>query len=471
MSLTAVVWFAIFVALFVLAVYRPIYGLILYFFTFFLFPDFWWWGKGTPLQGYRWNLYAGIVVMLGILRHGRSGLQESDLGRRVQWCAIGILLNATFVHFVLAPDRLISEEPYYLLQKFVLLHFLIRGAVRSRADFVLLLLALLLGAGYTGYEVTFNDRGKMDGSRLEGIGAAGVRNSNELSALYVVLMPLYGGLFFIGSRLYKGVVAVVTPMILNVLLMCNSRGAFLGAIVSAGAFLATATGPIRKKAFGGLLLGGIAVFLLLGDPDILMRFSTTFVSAEERDNSASGRLMFWTAAANMLVDHPLGAGGDGFSKAYARNYLPAVGYVERENRAVHNGIINEACEWGLQGWILRMLYIGAAVLAARRAMKWQLKQGDMNSAIMGGCLLASMAGFLMTCMFGDYLDNEWGYWIVALMTVYARLYGKEAAAETADATPVERTASEAPVRAGMPGRAAASGIGLPAGVRRNPLTS
>ncbi len=181
--------------------------------------------------------------------------------------------------------------------------------------------------------------------------------------------------------------------------------------------------------------------------------------------------MFWTAAANMLVDHPLGAGGDGFSKAYARNYLPAVGYVERENRAVHNGIINEACEWGLQGWILRMLYIGAAVLAARRAMKWQLKQGDMNSAIMGGCLLASMAGFLMTCMFGDYLDNEWGYWIVALMTVYARLYGKEAAAETADATPVERTASEAPVRAGMPGRAAASGIGLPAGVRRNPLTS
>ncbi len=105
---------------------------------------------------------------------------------------------------------------------------------------------------------------------------------------------------------------MVAPLILNVLLLCNSRGAFLATIAAGAVFVVAALrGPASKKAKQGLALGVLAFFFLLGDPEILDRFTTMFVGGDERDDSAESRLVFWSAALEMIADHPLGAGGDG----------------------------------------------------------------------------------------------------------------------------------------------------------------
>ena len=67
----------------------------------------------------------------------------------------------------------VGGNQFVLVAKFVLLFALIITSVRTTSDLRVVLWFLALSAAYIGYEVTINDRGQMDGSRLEGVGAAG----------------------------------------------------------------------------------------------------------------------------------------------------------------------------------------------------------------------------------------------------------------------------------------------------------
>jgi len=414
-------WLGAAALLVMLSMIRPVFGASLYFLTFFLFPASWWWGKELP--DLRWNLYAGVLflaaVMLGTMRQAPA---RADTSRSLGLLAILILANATFVHLIFAADTAISLEAYILLAKFVLLFFLLRMAVKTPTDLRIVLWAMALGAAYIGYEVTINDRGSLTGSRLEGIGAAGVQNANQLASLMVAVLPLVGALFFLGRRWEKVGAAILAGFVLNVLILCNSRGAFLSTIAAGIVFFLVCGGPGRKQAVRALGLAALATFLLLGDPDITNRFLTTFSSAEERDSSADNRLLFWRAGLNMVADHPFGAGGGGFAKVYSGRYLTSIG-INVQSRAVHNGFINEMCEWGIQGLALKLLFVLVAVTQTRRALKLQSYRGDPVQALLGACFIGALAGFLGTCLFGDYMDEEWGFWLVALMSAYSRMYG------------------------------------------------
>jgi hypothetical protein len=48
--------------------------------------------------------------------------------------------------------------------------------------------------------------------------------------------------------------------------------------------------------------------------------------------------------------------------------------------------------------------------------------GNVRGALFGCCLLAGTVGWLTTCCFGDFLDDEWAYWIPAILIGHARVY-------------------------------------------------
>lgn len=425
MSLTALVWLAAVAGLAVLTLSRPAYGFALYLLTFFANPAYWWWGKEVP--GIQWNFYSGWVFLIAAAIHASSSKQITEkVGTRlVGVFAVAMAVNATGVHLVLAPDYTVSFDSYLLLVKFVLLYFMIVASARTPRDYRLLLWAIVLGAAYVGYEISLNDRGHFGRGRLEGAGVPGAKMANNLASLFVVALPIAGALFFVGKRWEKWLAALSAPFILNVILLCSSRAAFLGIFAAAVAFLVAVPGRARKQALYALALGGVVTFALLGDPDIMARFGTIFVSSEEQlDNSARSRLVYWTAGVRMIADHPLGAGGAGFKRAYASEYLAGVG-IDVNARSVHNGFINDAAEWGLQGLTLHLLFIGSGMWLMLRVARYRNALGDRNGPIMCAALIGAMIAFLITCIFGDFLDAEWGYWIVALMVGYARLYGPE----------------------------------------------
>jgi hypothetical protein len=421
MSATSLAWAALGGMLVLFSMGRSVWAVALYLMTFFAAPQLWWWGNELPEM--RYQFWAGIVL-LGAVLWSLSRSSE-DAGRRFTWthaAAVGIALNATMVNFVLASDPVTSGEDWIELLKFVLLFFLMWGAVQNRRDYRVALLAMALGAAYIGYEVTINERGDFNGARLENVGAPGADDANSLANLMLLTLPLIGSLFASSTIREKLIVITGAPLALNVLLLCNSRGAFLGLIGAGFTFLLIARGPMRKKAVRALLLGSVALYLLLGDPKILDRFSTTFVGSEERDASAASRFQFWEAGLRMVADYPLGAGGGSFKYVHGARYLGQVTGADESSRSLHNGYLTEATDWGIQGLFLKLLFFGGAIAAGFRTSNRCRVEGRLDDALMGICVLASALAFLIHCLFGSFLSNEWAYWVVALLVRYSEIY-------------------------------------------------
>lgn len=422
MSLMILAWLAFLVLLAVLAFVRPIWGVGMYMLTVFACPGFWWWGKA--IGHYRWNFYAGCVLLVAVLlstRPSDSWFPDTPTVKKIKKFLAAIVINATLVHVLLADSMAISSGPYIELVKFSGLICIMVAAVKDKRDFHILCLMLIVGASYIGYESSINGRGNLRGNRLEGIGMPNAASANGLACLFVTLLPLLGALLLNAKKWAKLLPLVAAPLMVDVLLMCNSRGAFLASISSAIVFLVGCPAKTRKQAMKLVALGAVVVWLLLGDPEIINRFMSTFEDGE-RDRSAASRLDYWQAGFAMLADYPLGAGGDGFHDMHGSKYLRKVGYYY-ESRSVHNGHINEMCDWGLQGYFLRISLIALAMWNAYLTSRRRTHVGDAPGALLGTAIIASFSGFLVCAMFGDYMDNEWGYWMVAISIAYAKVYG------------------------------------------------
>ena len=421
MNLTAVVWVALACTMLVASLRRPVWATALYMLTFFAAPHLWWWGNDIPAA--RYALWAGVVILVSVLWYlARSNGDVGQRMTRVHIAAIGMALNATFVHVLLAAAPVISFDELVELLKFVLLFFLICSAIQSRDDLRMLSVAMAVGAAYIGYEVTVNERGKFAGSRLEGVGAPGADTSNGLACLMLMVLPLAGSLFVTGRKREKILAAIAAPLVLNLLLLCNSRGAFLGLIGSGVCLLLLARGATRKQAVRTLFLGGIVLYALLGDPEIFQRFMTTFTGSEDRDRSAAGRIELWQAGGLMLADYPFGAGGGAFKFVHGGAYVAQIVGPGAVDRSLHNGYLTEATDWGVQGLILKLLFFGVAIRAAIKTSTRCRLRGDVKGDLLGICIVAAAAGLLIACLFGSFLGNEWGYWLVALLVRYAELY-------------------------------------------------
>jgi hypothetical protein len=428
MSVTAIVWAVMAVVLLLMSVRRPVWAVALYMQTYFAAPHLWWWGRDIPPT--RYALWAGILLLVVVTISAPSRDDQTHPRMGSHTAAIWMAVNATVVHLLLAVNRTISADTYVELLKYSLLFYLIHLAIRDKRDFRAALISLAVGGLYIGWEITINERGDVSGSRLEGVGAPGADTSNGLASVMLTILPLVGSLFVQSTWKHKALAIVSAPLILNVLLLCNSRGAFLGLIGAGLAFLLLSRGQTRKMALRTLALGGLALFLLLGDPKILNRFETTFVGSEERDNSAESRLMFWQAGVRMLEDYPFGAGGGAFKNILGRRYQATiVGDDNAQDRSLHNGFLTEATDWGVQGLIAKLAFVGIAFLAVYRTIERCRKENRVSDALIGLCIWASGVGLLITCIFGSFLASEWTFWVIALAVRYSQLYahGHEAA--------------------------------------------
>jgi len=433
MSLTAGAWAFLAVLLALSSLSRPVWAVALYMLTFFAAPHLWWWGDDLP--SVRYALLAGFVLLVAVLvQQGQQLPGGRHRWSRVHTAGVLIAANATFVHFFLASVPSVSVDNYLELLKLCLLFFLMWAAIQDRSDLRIAVVAIALGAAYIGYEVTINERGDFSGSRLEGVGAPGADASNSLASLMLLTLPLIGSLWVDGGKRHKLTTLLAAPLVLNVLLLCNSRGAFLGLIGAGLSFVLVARGRTRKQAIKILALGGVLLYLLLGDPKILDRFMTTFSGSQERDRSAASRLQFWQAGLLMLSDYPLGDGGGSFKYVRGGQYLRRVMGSDAEERSLHNGYLTEATEWGAQGLLFRLIFLGGAVFLAYRTSNRCRREGRSTDALMGMCFLVAGAGYLIHCVFGAFIANEWGYWIVALLVRYGELYEVPASGPVRDAS-------------------------------------
>lgn len=426
MSNTAYLWLSMFGLFTVLSLIRPVYGVSLYLLTYFALPDFWWWGK-APLGGYRWTLVGGIILLCAaIVGRGKAATDAvSPERRRITWLAILMGCNFTIVQFTVGIGS-VTVNDYSLDMKFILLFLCIISTVHTSKDLKILILSLIIGIGYLGWEVTINDRGKISHGRLEGVGIPGASAANDLGSLIVTILPIAAALVICGRGwMIRLLAAAAGGLAFNVVLLVNSRGTFLALIGSGIALVLLATGKERKQALKAIALCGLACLIFLGDPRIMDRFMTTFVGDEERDYSAASRIDFWRAGFLMIKDYPFGAGSKAFKKGPGPRYLRKVG-VE-EDRALHNGFINDAVEWGIQGAILRLWLIGTALLAMYRSRMTGYLDWCTSERFLAICVICGVVALMVTSIFGNFIDHEWCWLTLAVAVAICQVAANERA--------------------------------------------
>ncbi|REJ64755.1 MAG: O-antigen ligase domain-containing protein [Planctomycetota bacterium] len=413
------------------ATQRPIWGTGYYMLNFFAQPDYWAWGAPLTNPGVlRWSLYSSLYLLfVTLLQPSATRFKSDPDSKRASGFFVAMLINALFVHiaFAYVPEK--SWEMWTLMGKYAVFYFLALATIRSARDFTWFLGFFALGLAYWGFEGKFVGVTLISG-RLEKFGGPGCSNSNELASITATLLPLMGALIIMVRGIRRVIVAFGTALALNILMLANSRGGFVGLLVGAVTIPVVSTGRVRELALKGMALGALGAFLLAGNPEILTRFLSTFYS----DSSARGqsaldeanketRKVFWKAGLNMLADNPLGSGGAAFKSGKGNPYIAKQG-LNDENRSCHQGFIVEAMSWGVQGLILRMGLVICAGLAALKTSRFRMELGDYNTAFAGACICGSFATVLVTSLFGDFLQMEWAIWICIVAVGYAKIFGK-----------------------------------------------
>jgi putative inorganic carbon (HCO3(-)) transporter len=434
-SATALAWIVLFFVLSLKALQRPAFAVSIYLMTVFALPKAWWWGQGLLSSiSTRWSLIASLILLVAVFirstRRPLSGLETTGA-----FVVALYVLNALLVHFGFAANPPLSWENFIMLAKQGLLLLLVLLALQNRNDFGIVLKTIFIGSAYIGYEVVINDAGAMVNGRLELSAVPDANESNLLAALLLLCFPIAGYLLLATrSRMDKVFAILGTPFILDTVLLCNSRGAFLALIAMGIWILVFSPAKIRKQSLLLLSLGLMAVLYLAKDAKIWTRFYTTFEDESTRDASAASRLDFWKQALVMLSENPLGAGGEAaFKSDLGFSYLQ--GLNQPNYRAVHNGYLDIACGWGVQGICL---YAGVALCAwlqVARLRRWAKGQEDTEALMMAVCLQAMFVGQLLATMFISSLDNEWMTWLFALCLaseVFMRMEPQDAEEESTE---------------------------------------
>ena len=413
MSATLLAWLVCYLGLAIRAVARPVYASACYIVSAMVSPPFWWWG--APISAVRWNYLSGLFLLVRVIAGGHHNYTSNPICRRQLTLAVLIVSNATFIHYFIAPNQEISLNGYTYLLKNVLLMCMITASIGAFKDIHEFTWIVLLCLAYVGYEATINERGSFSGGRLEGLGMPNASTANGLASMIVSVLPLFAAIVVSGHRREKIAAILLAPCCVNLLVLCNSRGAFLATIASGFAYLVASPGRERRKAIGVLALGLVCGAMLLGDERIIDRFMTTFAAEEDRDRSAQSRTEYWAAGLKVIASRPLGSGGDSFNKVYGPGLLNQMYGTDYEERSVHQGFINIACDWGVQGLALQlMLFVSGFWLLFKKGRLAYLR-GDMHATHFCSAVSACGVAYLITCLFGDFLDDEWGFWVVGMM--------------------------------------------------------
>ncbi|MDH3719834.1 MAG: hypothetical protein OES79_17065, partial [Planctomycetota bacterium] len=249
---------------------RSAWGMCIYFMTFFAIPVGWWWGQGilTSITG-RWSLLSAVIFAAAVGMNSGFQLNRLDAAsQRVFRLLFLYAINATLVHFAFASNPTKSYNGLTLLWKFLILAFLLNLAIQKFDDLKLFLLAIVGGAAYVAYEIIINDRGGFEKGRLEGIFIPGAGESNYLAGLMSMCIPLAAYFLFFGKWKGRLFALIAVPLIFDVVLRCNSRGAFLALPAGGARLYLASTGRSRKFANYGIILACLAIAYQAKDPEI-----------------------------------------------------------------------------------------------------------------------------------------------------------------------------------------------------------
>lgn len=416
MSKMALFWVGMYFGNLAGALRHPIHPMMAYLLFYYLPPHLNWWGRGT-LPDLRYSMLASAAVILSLVV-ARSNLEPLKEERNpatvwlLAWGANTVAVTAWALHA--------ARSWIYTVAclKLVLLYALIPAVVRAPVHFDTFAAVHVAGAAYWGYKAWDNPKRKA--GRLAEVGGPDSQNDNQAAGHLLTVLP-FAALYALTDKrkALRALHVVGGAFVLNVFILCNSRGATVG-LIAAGLAAIVLAGKGRRKKLIGVAIAGVVAVLVLADPEFIERQQTT---TNANDGSAQSRWGMWGAGIEMIKDYPFGGGGRTFH-ILSSTYIPEIlAETDSEERSPHNTYIQLATDWGLQGTVLFLGFLVATLRMLHRIRK----RASENTWYYYRSLTIEVAliGTLVAGFFSNRLLGESIYWMCALAFALYRMQSTE----------------------------------------------
>ncbi len=348
----------------------------------------------------------------GRWKHAR---RAAGLATPLDW-PIALFLGAALLSLLASEVMRVSlRDLRTLVVEPVLAYYLVAWFVRGRAELMLLLAGLLLGAtaaaGLGIYQYLFTDHViAVEGARR----ILGPYSSPNQMALYLgrlLPMAMAIALYLPGLRLAATGAAAVLAV---GLLLTFSLGGWLAGLLAVAAVLLLRWSRTLAVMAGVIVAAIVAAVPLLSLERVSSHFDLT-------RGTSFLRLQLWEASLRMVGDHPLlGVGMDNFLYRYRGGYIPP-GAVEEPNLShPHNLVLNFWLQLGILG-LLAAVWLAVALLRMWRRL-WLAPASASSRAV-----LAGIAGAGVDLLAHGLIDNSYflvdlafHFWILAGLLVALR---------------------------------------------------
>lgn len=396
----------------------PIYGLITYLFIYFNIPSHQWWGGYLP--DIRWSFIAAVLLTLASLLHFKKlGKIQFGCKSPATYLVLMLILMCMISPFSYSPELAWAKTYDFFRYIYILiLIVLIVSDIKKYRNFLYSLIICYL---YLAYQAHFYFKG----GRLDGVGLPDANDANLLASLILLIIPFIVQFIIHGSKKEKIFSIIVFIPIVNVFMMCGSRGGFVGLL--AGMLLLSVL-EIRKNGILKIFFIICAVFVcFLGLMDQSYRgriigLGSSGIQGTVEENS-SGRMAIWKEAIPILKDYPFGTGGDGFMEL-SPHYLSNV-LIESNvgKRAIHNTYLLFLIEQGPLGLLLYLSLIISTFFIFFKTnnsskittnffnLDYNFVQHQARSAICG------LAGFWVAAFFIDRIYFEAFYIFLSIQII------------------------------------------------------
>jgi O-antigen ligase len=377
-----------------------------------------WWERPFSGLGLRYSFTLAFATLAGMILHWHK-LRQGDNLFQGQEILLLVFLGVIWMSSLISPDTTARystvDHPTVKFTKIVVFNMMMTHIITEKKNFDGLFWVLVLVSLVLGLQAWGTPRRAFQGGRLENVGGADFAESNFFAAFMAAMLPIIGIQLLRSKWWGKAICTVSAAFTANAVVLCRSRGAFVG--IAAGSLVAGLFAPKRhrKKIAAGLVLGMLGG-LYVSDEQFLERLTTISTEEEELDESAASRFRLWRAGMEMVWDHPLGIGIGNWYQTIGR-YIP-----EYAGKDCHSTYVKLIAELGLQGAIVFLFILAIGVLKLRNIRKHaETLPKEIGDDFMQFSFALTVSGaILLTCGLTISMTYMEFLWILLMLPVCLR---------------------------------------------------
>lgn len=337
------------------ALFAPHLGVFGYLITYCIGPENEWWAMPLRRMGIRFSFLMTAATAVGFIIKAKGSKREERAWQQQEtwfWVFIALMWLSDYIAAGTALKYGGIDAPTVKMLKvgiFLLLYTRLMSDKKRLDGLLWTFVFCSLILGLQSWEVPWS---AFQAGRLEHIGGADFAEANFFAAFMGAMLPLIGAKFLKSNWRGKAFCIIAAAFTCNAVILCRSRGAFLGLAIGLLAAAAYSPKKHRLKIYF-ILLVGILGAIRLTDRAFIERTLTVARPLEgaQLDSSAESRPRLWMAGYEIMMDHPLGVGPGRWFDVIG-NYIP-----EYAGKDAHSTYGRAMGELGLPGALVFLIVI------------------------------------------------------------------------------------------------------------------